>query len=272
MRRHLRVTGAVARRTPFTSQVMLGWWTADRGVDQSVTGSGVSSWADQSGQGRTLTQGTGGKQPTYQRQGRATVKPALRGRGTPNADVIGTTATGMWHGRTAASWLLTFDAAQTVTNDFIISAPVTAAGGQGVNAFLTGGNTLVDTRTQTNTTSGTTSTLSVLEYGAGPVQVEWSWDASRASQVIVTATGQGFNYGSIGGATLRADEGQFALLDFSLAGFTRAVAADIHECFVLTRAMSIGERRRWYRRAARKWQLKQPPDARWADGTLQTML
>lgn len=42
---------------------LLGWWRADLGV--TLNGSTVAAWADQSGNGRTATQGTAGKQPTY---------------------------------------------------------------------------------------------------------------------------------------------------------------------------------------------------------------
>lgn len=41
---------------------LAGWWTADYGI---TIGTGVSSWLDRSGNGRTLSQGTGSKQPAF---------------------------------------------------------------------------------------------------------------------------------------------------------------------------------------------------------------
>lgn len=46
---------------------LLCWWRADAGV--TLNGSTVSSWADQSGNGKTLSQATAARQPTYDATG-----------------------------------------------------------------------------------------------------------------------------------------------------------------------------------------------------------
>jgi len=53
---------AAAPTTPLTILGSLAWWVrADLGI---TTGTGVSAWADQSGNGVNFTQGTGASQPT----------------------------------------------------------------------------------------------------------------------------------------------------------------------------------------------------------------
>lgn len=48
---------------PLTISGLYGWYRSDLGI--TLNGSTVSAWADQSGNGRNLTQSTGSKQPTY---------------------------------------------------------------------------------------------------------------------------------------------------------------------------------------------------------------
>jgi hypothetical protein len=50
------------RLTPKNLANLLGWWRADAGITLAT---GVSAWADQSGNGATLSQATGTAQPTY---------------------------------------------------------------------------------------------------------------------------------------------------------------------------------------------------------------
>ena len=56
-----RPSGAAPAWTPARLSNLAAWFRADLGV----TGSSVSAWADQSGNGRHLAQGTGSAQPTY---------------------------------------------------------------------------------------------------------------------------------------------------------------------------------------------------------------
>jgi len=49
--------------TPLTVSGLYAWFRSDLGI--SLNGSTVSAWADQSGNGRDLTQSTASKQPTY---------------------------------------------------------------------------------------------------------------------------------------------------------------------------------------------------------------
>lgn len=48
------------------SSTLAGWWKADAGI---TIATGVSAWADQSGNGNTLTQGTGSLQPAFSAAG-----------------------------------------------------------------------------------------------------------------------------------------------------------------------------------------------------------
>jgi hypothetical protein len=55
------------------------WLRGDLGI---TIGAGVSSWADQSGQGNNATQGTGTKQPAYSSSGGSNAQPAITFNGT----------------------------------------------------------------------------------------------------------------------------------------------------------------------------------------------
>lgn len=59
------ILGGVKKKTPIPKQVsgLYAWYRSDLGI--TLNGSTVSAWADQSGQGRTLSQNTASKQPTY---------------------------------------------------------------------------------------------------------------------------------------------------------------------------------------------------------------
>jgi hypothetical protein len=50
--------------TPASLPGLVAWYRSDLGI--TLNGSTVSAWADQSGNGHHLTQGTGAQQPTYQ--------------------------------------------------------------------------------------------------------------------------------------------------------------------------------------------------------------
>lgn len=53
----------------------VAWWRSDLGI--TLNGSTVSAWADQSGNGHHLTQGTAANQPTYNVSGGPGGKPSL---------------------------------------------------------------------------------------------------------------------------------------------------------------------------------------------------
>jgi hypothetical protein len=59
--------GGGAAFSPLALPNLAAWYRADRGV--TLNGSTVSAWADQSGNGRTLSQGTGSAQPTFTASG-----------------------------------------------------------------------------------------------------------------------------------------------------------------------------------------------------------
>lgn len=59
--------------SPLSLTNLRGWWRSDMGI---TIATGVSAWADQSGQGNTLVQGTGANQPTLT-AGQINGRPAL---------------------------------------------------------------------------------------------------------------------------------------------------------------------------------------------------
>lgn len=58
---------AVYDYLPILLGACAGWWRSDLGI--TLSGTKVSAWADQSGNGRTISQGTGLNQPAYASNG-----------------------------------------------------------------------------------------------------------------------------------------------------------------------------------------------------------
>ncbi len=78
--------GAV-QQTPLTILGSLAWWVrADPGI---TTGTGVSAWADQSGNGVNFTQGTGSAQPAF-------VAGAINGKPTVLFDSVDDVMSASW--------------------------------------------------------------------------------------------------------------------------------------------------------------------------------
>lgn len=97
--------GGVRRATPLSilgPASVLQWVRSDLGI--TLNGSGVSGWADQSGNGNNLSQGTAANQPTYNATGGPNGTPSLLFDGTndslaaatPNQPAPGTTVTYLW--------------------------------------------------------------------------------------------------------------------------------------------------------------------------------
>lgn len=69
--------GPVAEWTPAALTNLVGWWDASDAATLTLSGSAVTAWADKSGNGKTLAQGTSANQPavvTAAQNGRNTVR------------------------------------------------------------------------------------------------------------------------------------------------------------------------------------------------------
>lgn len=192
---HLPIIGstltAAAPSTPLTiitSVPVAQWVRSDLGITQ---GTGVSAWADQSGNARDFTQGTGAAQPLYTASD-ATLNnlPTVSCNGTAqfmdstwSRPAPATTPTWMWFIFRATGW----------TASAVLLGDLTA------NRFLLQQFTATpQIRAFDGTASGTTNALAINSWGRGILQFQNTTSDSMkiGSGAAVTGTALGNNVGT----------------------------------------------------------------------------
>jgi hypothetical protein len=219
-RRITRVGGATQFLPTQLSGLVL-WLRADLGV---TIGTGVSSWADQSGNGNNVTQGTGAKQPTFVASGGANNTPYVQG--------VKASATSLGGTFTWAQPAELFAVMQWGGSPASGDTAIDGHGGNNGRVYLNG---------TTNMNFGTDGGINVVIV-SGPVITNWQrydalWNGTSgiayvASTQSTQLSGTGVGTGNPSGITL------FSFGD----GASAPANVNIAEVFGYSRVLSASER------------------------------
>lgn len=259
---------AVARRVPVPAFDVLCHFDAGD-TDISADATAVVTWRDRGTQRQNLTNGTAGERPTYRRHGLRGYR-SVRGDGTD--DRLFNTSAAPFNGRSKASMLAILSGTAITSFRFLSGQAKTTAGVNGQHLYYDNGAGMVMAQWTSNTdqtAQGSTMTATGMPvWGTSqyPGAIETSCDLNAGHEVLTIGSGAGMTYSVMGGTSIDAAAGQLCLFAFS-SSYSDAAAVDYHEVVLLARPLSAGERRRWFRRAQRRWGTRCRPDGPWRDGT-----
>lgn len=255
-----RACTSISRRMPLPAHTLTTWLDTDRGHDGTTAGSAVTSWTDRMGN-RSFAQGTASEQPIWSRTGYAGL-PGIRFDGSN--DVL-THAAAPFDGGTTAYLVLLFGGeGQT---KYWWSSPDAIAGTNGFDVQLQGN--ALNVRVKTDTTLST-SNLFASYSSQGRMMLEIYVNLAASPDVTVI-TDDNVIGTTLAGTVLDQDGGQMVIGGFSDGGFADFAAADINVFLILTRPLSIGERRRM-RRWARRHHRAGHPIGDWTDASVAEVI
>lgn len=233
-----------ARLTPYL------WLDSALGI--TVTGAGVSTWADQSGGGRDLTQGTDASRPVY-----TSSRAAFGGRASVDGDasIDGVVAA------TAADWTFLHDGAAdstillvAVRTSEVLGWVLNTQGGSGANKGITlldlgNGNARYTIGNGAGGFTNVTGTSAFPAVGTA-VALEVAFVASGAGMTVrrgATSVGTGTAPAPGAGAPVSA------LVALNYSALASGFGGSLASLVVLQRALTTAERASWLAYVSRRW-------------------
>lgn len=242
---------------------MTTWLDVNRGHDGTTSGSAVTAWTDRMGN-RSFAQATGSEQPTWSPTGYA----GLRGIRFDGSNDVLTHAAAPFDGATTAYLLFVFGGA--TQEKYWWSSPDGIAGTNGFDVQLTA--TTPSTLTvRVKTDSALSSSNLFASYSSQGRLVLEAYVNLAATPDVTVITDDDVIGTTNAGTVLDQDGGQMVIGGFSDGGFSSFAAADMTVFLILTRPLSIGERRR-VRRWARRHHGAGPPIGNWRDASITEVI
>jgi hypothetical protein len=212
--------GSAAPITPLSILGSLAWWVrADLGI---TIGTGVSAWADQSGNNVNFAQGTGGFQPLFVASA-INGKPAVRGDGVDDLlsaawarGAPGTTPCYFWLIAKAVSWI----------NFAVLLGDYTSASNGATIQQITTSPTVRTLQNGANVNNG----MTVGSY----FRIEWQLVNSAADYLNIGTTNTTGSAGNV------ASLGTFQLFSAPVGGVSSNI--EIAEAFAFFGAPNAGQR------------------------------